>query len=59
MEKLFRYSAKGQSFKKLKNYFTENFDELAKKYENYRALNAYVNYFNRKQQIKLMSDKSD
>ena len=59
MEKLFRYSIKGKSFKMFKAFFKDNFNQLSKQYKNYRALNAYVNYFDRNQQIKLMSDKSD
>ena len=43
----------------LKTFFKDNFVKLSKQKENYRALNAYITFFDRKREIELMSGKTE
>lgn len=54
IEKIFNYVPNSKSLKLLKGFFAKNFSNLVSNKENYRALNAYINLFEKRLHYKMI-----
>lgn len=54
IEKIFKYVPNSKSLKLLKSFFSKNFSNLVQNKENFRALNAYINLFEKKNHYKMI-----